>query len=168
MHIPISLYIPQNGVGLVRLMDIEVRIATAQDRAALEQFYSREGLDFQSLSTRNALVKTSRETMYVIAAARDMVVAALKLDVADDPKLGDVGYIQHFEIEDELESTDLGLKMLSQVAEIAENKGLRALNAIIRESRTDVIKIFTDSDFKELRKEVYLRRSFRSQVFTAE
>ena len=157
----------QIGVGLVRQMDIDVRIATAQDRAALEQFYSREGLDFQSLSTRNALVpvKTSRETMYVIAAARDMVVAALKLDVADDPKLGNVGYIQHFEIEDELEGTDIGLTMLAKVVEIADDKNLRALDAIVSEERADVIRLYIDSDFEELRKEIYLRRNFRPSPF---
>ncbi len=151
-------------------MDIHVRLATAQDRASLEEFYAREGIEFSKLLARNVMqvVGASKETMYIIAATMDIIVAALKLDVLQDPSIGQVGFIQHFEIEDDLESTDLGLKMLSKAVEIADDKGLRALNAIIRESRTDVIKLFTDSSFKELRKEVYLRRSFRQQIFTAE
>ncbi|MGY5876925.1 MAG: hypothetical protein RTU30_14340 [Candidatus Thorarchaeota archaeon] len=151
-------------------MDIQVRLASAQDRTSLEEFYTREGIEFSKLLARNVMqvVGTSKETMYVIAATMDIVVAALKLDVVQDPSIGLVGFIQHFEIEDELESTDLGQKMLSKAAEIADDKGLRALNAIIRESRTDMIKLFTDSSFKELRKEVYLRRSFRPQIFTGE
>ncbi len=148
-------------------MDIDVRIATAQDRAALEQFYSREGLDFHSLSSRNAIVpvRTSRETMYVIAAAHNMVVAALKLDVADDPNLGNVGYIQHFEIEDELEDTDIGLTMLKKAVEIADDKNLRALDAVVSEERADVIRLYLESEFEELRKEIYLRRNFRPGPF---
>ena len=148
-------------------MDIEVRIATAADRAALEQFYSREGLDFQSLSSRNSLVpaRTSKETMYVIAASSDMVVASLKLDVANDPKIGEVGYIQHFEIEDALEHTDIGFQMLQKAIEIADDKNLRALDASVSEERADVIKLYADSEFDEVRKDVYLRRNFRPSPF---
>jgi hypothetical protein len=148
-------------------MDIEVRIATAADRAALERFYSREGLDFQSLSSRNSLVpvKTSRETMYIIAASSDMVLAALKLDVANDPKIGEVGYIQHFEIEDELEHTDIGLQMLQEAVTIADDKNLKALDASVSEERADVIKLYLDSEFNEVRKDVYLRRKFRPSPF---
>jgi len=148
-------------------MDIKVRIATAADRAALERFYSREGLDFQSLSSRNSLVpaRTSKETMYVIAVSSDMVVASLKLDVANDPKIGEVGYIQHFEIEDALEQTDIGLQMLQKAIEIADNKNLRALDASVSEERADVIKLYADSEFDEVRKDVYLRRNFRPSPF---
>ncbi len=148
-------------------MEIQVRIATATDRAALEQFYSREGLDFHSLSTGNSIVpaRTSRETMYVIAATTNMIVAALKFDVANDPNLGNIGYIQHFEIEDDLEHTDIGLQMLDRAIEIADDKNLSALDAVVSEKRADVIKLYLDSEFRELRKEIYLRRNFRPSPF---
>ena len=148
-------------------MEIHVRLAKAQDRTALDEFYKREGLDFHGLTTRSAFtpIGSTRETMYVVAAAQDMVVAALRLDIAEDPKLGDVGYIQHFEIEDELEGTDLGLRMLEKTIEIAEEKRLRSLDAIVREDRTDVIQLYCNSEFDELHKEVYLRRNFRERIF---
>jgi hypothetical protein len=148
-------------------MEIQVRLATAQDRTALDEFYKREGLDFHDLTTRSAFTPTgsTRETMYVVAAGQDMVVAALRLDVAEDPELGDVGYIQHFEIEDELEGTDLGLRMIEKTIEIAEEKRLRALDAIVREDRADVIQLYFDSKFNQLHKEVYLRRNFRERIF---
>jgi ribosomal protein S18 acetylase RimI-like enzyme len=103
--------------------------------------------------------------MFVVATANDSVVAALKLDVGNDPKLGRVGVIQHFEIEDELENTDLGTKMLNKAIEIAEEKGLRSLDTLISESRGDVINLYTQSGFKEERKEIYLRKNFRAHVF---
>jgi hypothetical protein len=148
-------------------MEIQVRLATAQDRTALDEFYKREGLDFHGLTTRSAFtpIGSTKESMYVVAAAQDMIVAALRLDVAQDPRLGDVGYIQHFEIEDELEGTDLGLRMLEKTMEIADEKRLRALDAIVREDRADVIRLYFDSEFNELHKEVYLRKNFRERVF---
>ncbi len=148
-------------------MEIQVRLATAQDRAALDEFYKREGIDFHGLTTRCAFTPTgsTKETMYVVAAAQDLVVAALRLDVAEDPGLGNVGYIQHFEIDDELESTGLGLRMLEKITEIAEEKRLRALDAIVREDRADIMQLYFDSKFNQLHKEVYLRRSFRERIF---
>ena len=106
-------------------MDIEVRLATAQDKISLEEFYKREGLDFQELSHRPAISSRGsiRETIYIIAVTTDMVVAALKLDVIRDPGLGDIGHIFHFEIEDALETTDLGLRMLNMTIELAKEKG---------------------------------------------
>ena len=44
--------------------------------------------------------------MYVVAVTQELVVAALKLDIGKDPKLGKVGFIQHFEIEDELDDKE--------------------------------------------------------------
>ena len=148
-------------------MEIEVRLATAQDRTALDQFYTREGKNFQEFSIQAACtpVGAKQETMFIVAVADDMVVAALKLDVSTDSKLGKIGFIQHFEIEDELESTDLGLRMLSKVIEIAEDKGLRALDTVVTETREDVVKLYNDSGFKEKQKEVYLRRDFRPRIF---
>ena len=148
-------------------MDIEVRLATAQERSALEEFYAREGYNFQEFSTQAACtpVGAKQETMYVVAVTQELVVAALKLDICKDPKLGKVGFIQHFEIEDELEHTDLGLKMLEKIIEIAEHKGLRALDTLVAESRQDVIGLYTESEFKENRKEVYLRRDFKKRIF---
>jgi hypothetical protein len=149
------------------IMDIEVRLATAQERTALEQFYAREGYNFQEFATTAACtpVGAKQETMYVVAVAQDVVVAALKLDIGKDPKLGKVGFIQHFEIEDKLEDTDLGLQMLNRIVEIAEDKGLRALDTLVSESRQDVIGLYIESGFKEDRKEVYLRRNFRARIF---
>lgn len=148
-------------------MEIDVRLATAQDRTALDEFYKREGLDFHDLTTRTGSTPagSTKETMYVVAAMEDMIVAALKLDIAKDPGLGNVGYILHFEIEDPLEDTDLGLRMLEKTIDIATDRGLRALDAIVREERADVIRLFLDSQFNELRKEVYLRRNFRERIF---
>ena len=148
-------------------MDIDVRLATAQDRTLIEEFYVREGFNFQRLvaHTASTPVGASTETMYVIAASNMMVVAALKLDVAKDPALGKVGYIKHFEIEDELEGTDLGLQMLQKASEIAEERGLRALNAVFDVSRADLFDLFTASDYKEERKEVHMIRDFGFRVF---
>ncbi|TFG29076.1 GNAT family N-acetyltransferase [Candidatus Thorarchaeota archaeon] len=148
-------------------MDIEVRLATAQERTALEEFYAREGYNFQEFSTQAACspVGAKQETMYIVAVTQDVVVAALKLDIGRDPKLGKVGFIQHFEIEDELEHTDLGIKMLNKIIELADEKGLRALDTLVAESRQDVINLYTDSGFNEKRKEVYLRRDFRQRIF---
>ncbi|MHA1964273.1 MAG: hypothetical protein ACXACG_03120 [Candidatus Thorarchaeota archaeon] len=148
-------------------MDIEVRLATAQDRSLIEEFYIREGKNFQQLihHSANTPVGASSETMFVIAVIRGMVVAALKLDIAKDPAMGRVGFIRHFEIEDELEGTDLGKKMLERTSGIAEDKGLRALDAIFDVSRADLFDIYTESDYKEERKEVCLRKDFRPGVF---
>lgn len=148
-------------------MDIEVRLATAQERTAIEQFYAREGQNFQEFATQTACtpVGAKLETMFVVAVTQGLVVAALKLDIGKDPKLGKIGFIQHFEIEDELEETNLGLKMLNKIIEIAEDKGLRALDTLVSESRQDVIGLYTESGFEEDRKEVYLRRNFRARLF---
>lgn len=148
-------------------MDVEVRLATAQDRIALERFYAREGKDFQDLSSRasSTPVGAVLETMFIIAAAQDMVVAALKLDIGNDPKFGRIGFVKYFEIEDELESTNLGTEMLNKATEIADKKGLRALDTLIPESRADVIALFQESGYKEHCKEIYLRRQFKGSVF---
>jgi ribosomal protein S18 acetylase RimI-like enzyme len=148
-------------------MDIEVRLATAQERSALEEFYAREGKNFQEFSSQAACtpVGAKKETMFVVAVTEGLVVAALKLDIGKDPKLGNIGFIQHFEIEDELEDTDLGLQMLNKIIEIADNKNLRALDTLVSESRQEVIGLYTKSGFKEDRREVYLRRDFRQRVF---
>ena len=148
-------------------MDIEVRLATAQERTALEEFYAREGYNFQEFASQAAStpVGAKQETMYVVAVTQGLVVAALKLDIGRDPKLGKVGFVQHFEIEDELEHTDLGNRMLAKVIEIADEKGLRALDTLVTESRQDVIGLYTEAGFKENRKEVYLRRDFRARIF---
>ncbi|MFW9795114.1 MAG: hypothetical protein ACFFEE_12470, partial [Candidatus Thorarchaeota archaeon] len=110
-------------------------------------------------------VGASIETMFVIAVTRGMVVAALKLDIAKDPALGRVGFIKHFEIEDALESTDLGHRMLEKTGEIAEDKGLRALDAVFDVSRADLFDLYTESGYKEERKEVCLRKDFGLRVF---
>lgn len=148
-------------------MDIEVRLATAQERTALEEFYAREGKNFQEFSLQAACtpVGAKKETMFVVAVTEGLVVAALKLDIGKDPKLGNIGFIQHFEIEDELEDTDLGFQMLNKIIEIADDKNLRALDTLVSESRQDVIDLYTKSGFKENRREVYLRRDFRLRVF---
>ena len=148
-------------------MDIDVRLATAQDRTLIEEFYVREGLNFQQLVSHTAStpVGVSTETMYVIAASSLMVVAALKLDVAKHPALGKVGFIKHFEIEDALEGSDLGHRMLEKAAEIAEAKGLRALNAIFDVSRADLFDLYSDSGYIEERKEVHMIRDFGLRVF---
>ncbi len=151
----------------VHLMDVDVRLATAQDRTALERFYAREGKNFQDLSSRASSTPFGAplETMFIIAASQDMVLAALKLDIGEDPKVGRIGFVKYFEIEDELESTDLGSKVLSRATEIAEKKGLRALDVLVPESRGDVIALFQQSGFEENCKEVYLRRHFKGSVF---
>ncbi|MFW9847116.1 MAG: hypothetical protein ACFFD6_10230 [Candidatus Thorarchaeota archaeon] len=148
-------------------MDINVRLASAQDRTSLDEFYKREGMDFQDLSARpsSSSIGAARETMYIIAVSGNMVVAALKLDIVKDPGLGNVGYILHFEIEDELENTNLGHRMIEKTVEIAKTKSLRALNASINEERSDVISIFLDTEFHEVRKDVCLRRDFRERIF---
>jgi hypothetical protein len=148
-------------------MSIEVRIADALDRQALKEFYSREGLDFQALSSRltPSASGMAKETMFIVGVTSGMVVAALRLDIGQDPSLGKVGFVQHFEIEDELEKTDLGLRMLQKATEIAEERNLRCLDALISEERSDVIKLFTDSQFNEDHKEVLLRRDFKTRVF---
>jgi len=148
-------------------MDVEVRLATAQDRSLIEEFYVREGKNFQQLIQHSSAtpVGASSETMFVIAVIRGMVVAALKLDIAKDPALGRVGYIRYFEIEDELEDTNLGKNMLERTSKIAEDKGLRALDAIFDVSRADLFDLYTESEYKEERKEVCLRKDFRPGVF---
>ncbi|OLS30858.1 MAG: hypothetical protein ThorAB25_07170 [Candidatus Thorarchaeota archaeon AB_25] len=148
-------------------MDIDVRLATAQDRSLIEEFYVREGKNFQQLIQHSSTtpVGASSETMFVIAVTRGMVIAALKLDIAKDPSMGRVGFIRYFEIEDELEGTDLGQKMLEKTSEIAENKGLRALDAVFDVSRADLFDLYTESGYREERKEVLLRRDFRPGVF---
>jgi ribosomal protein S18 acetylase RimI-like enzyme len=55
--------------------------------------------------------------------------------------------------------------MLNKIIELADEKGLRALDTLVTESRQDVISLYTDSGFKEKRKEVYLRRDFRERIF---
>ncbi len=148
-------------------MEINVRLATAHDRTALEEFYSREGIRFDDLSSQNASLAlgATKETMYVVAVAGDMVVASLKLDVKKDPSLGLVGHIQHFEIEDELEETILGARMLQKIAKIAEEKGFRALDTIVSEKRADIIQVYLSSGFKENHKEVHLRKEFQAGLF---
>lgn len=148
-------------------MGIDVRLATAQDREAMEQFYAREGRSFQDLSSRvsSTPVGATVETMFIVAAAQDMVVAALKFDIGNDPKIGRIGFLKYFEIEDELETTDLGSRMLQKAIQIAEAKGLKALDSMVPESRSDMIGIFQDSGFEEHCREVYLRRRFRSSIF---
>ncbi|MHA2396074.1 MAG: hypothetical protein ACXAC0_05170 [Candidatus Thorarchaeota archaeon] len=148
-------------------MDIDVRLATAQDRSLIEEFYVREGKNFQQLILHSAAtpVGASSETMFIIAVTRGMVVAALKLDIAKDPSMGRVGFIRYFEIEDELEGTDLGQKMLEKTNEIAEDKGLRALDAVFDVARADLFDLYTESGFREERKQVWLRRDFRPGVF---
>jgi hypothetical protein len=149
------------------IMDIDVRLANAQDRSQIEEFYVREGLNFQQLNLLAAStpVGASNETMFVIAVTRGMVVAALKLDIAKDPAFGRVGFIRYFEIEDTLESTDLGAKMLEKTSEIAEEKALRALDAVFDVERADLFDLYTESGYKEERKEVCLRKDFRFRVF---
>lgn len=148
-------------------MDIDVRLASAQDRSLIEEFYVREGMNFQQLIqlARATPVGASSEAMFVIAVTRGMVVAALKLDIAKDPALGRVGFIRYFEIEDELEGTDLGAKMLERTRVIAEEKGLRALDAVFDVERADLFDIYTESGYREERKEVCLRRDFSPGVF---
>jgi hypothetical protein len=55
--------------------------------------------------------------------------------------------------------------MLEKTIELAQEKGLRALDAVVREDRTDVIALYLDSEFNEMRKDVCLRRYFRERIF---
>ncbi len=148
-------------------MDIDVRLATAQDRSLIEEFYNREGENFHQLIAHSSSTPfgASTETMFVVAITMEMVVAALKLDIAKDPALGKVGFIKHFEIEDALESTNLGYQMLEKTGEIAEKKGLRALDAIFDASRADLFDLYSESGFIEERKEVCLRKDFGLRIF---
>jgi hypothetical protein len=103
--------------------------------------------------------------MFIVAVTKGVVVAALKLDIGKDPEIGRVGFVKYFEIEDKLESTDLGDRMLKKTVEIAEKKNLSALDTLVSESRPEVIMLYQDSGFEEKCKEVYLRRTFRPSVF---
>jgi hypothetical protein len=152
------------GLGI---MDIDVRLANAQDRSRIEEFYTREGKNFQQLILYSSTTPAgaSSETMFVIAATREAVVAALKLDIARNPAIGRVGFIRYFEIEDELEQTDLGKKMLEKTSEIAEDKSLRALDAVFDVSRADLFDLYSEAGFVEERKEVWLRKDFRPSFF---
>ena len=147
-------------------MEYEVRLADGRDRTALDRFYTREGMDFRKLS-RYKIVSAgaTKETMYIIAVTQEAVIAALKLDIAEDPGFGNIGYIQHFEIEDELEETDLGAQMISRTIEIAEKKKLRALDAVVNDKRQKLIEMYLGSQFHELDREVRLRREFRKRLF---
>lgn len=144
-----------------------MRLATAQERTALDQFYAREGHNFQQLTAQAACtpIGATKETMFIVAVSEGIVLAALKLDIGNDPKIGKVGFIQHFEIEDELEQTDLGKMMIEKIIEIAEEKNLSALDTLLNESRKDVIDLYTDSGFVFERKEIYLRKKFKSRIF---
>ncbi|TFG31556.1 hypothetical protein EU527_12120 [Candidatus Thorarchaeota archaeon] len=148
-------------------MNIEVRLATAQERTALDQFYAREGYNFQQLTAQATCTPlgAARETMFIVAVSDDTVLAALKLDIGNDPKIGKVGFVQHFEIEDELENTDLGKRMIDKIIEIAEEKNLSALDTLLNESRREVIDLYSDSGFFQERREIYLRKKFKSRIF---
>ena len=148
-------------------MSIEVRIANARDRKALKEFYSREGMDFQNLTTRvtPAASGMASETMFIVALTGDMVVAALRLDIGQDRSLGKVGFIQHFEIEDALEESDLGNRMIEKAIEIGQNKNLRCLEALIHEERKEVIELYLKSEFHEDHKEILLRKDFKPRFF---
>ncbi len=148
-------------------LPIEVRTATARDRKNLQQFYSREGLSFERIASRTAAIPmgTSSETMFIVAVTDDMVCAAMKLDIGDIPELGKIGFIQHFEIEDELETTDLGERMLLKAENIARERHLRALDTIIADDRPDIIKLYEDADFEAEHTEIYMRRQFRNRIF---
>ena len=148
-------------------MDIDVRLANAQDRSRIEEFYTREGKNFQQLIMYSSTtpVGASSETMFVVAIAQETVVAALKLDIARSPAIGRVGFIRHFEIEDELEQTDLGERMLEKTSEIAMDRGLRALEAVFDVSRADLFDLYSEAGFREERKEIWLRKDFRPSIF---
>ena len=53
-------------------MDIDVRLANAQDRSLIEEFYVREGMNFQQLiqHARSTPVGVSSETMFVVAVTK--------------------------------------------------------------------------------------------------
>jgi hypothetical protein len=148
-------------------MDIEVRIADARDRQALKQFYSREGMNFQTLTSRvtPAASGMASETMFIVGVAETMVVAALRLDIGNDASLGKVGFIQHFEIEDELEASDLGKRMIEKTLEVGNARNLSCMEALVPESRKDVIDLYCSSNFKEDHKEVLLRKYLKSRIF---
>lgn len=148
-------------------MDIEVRVANARDRQELDRFYSQEGLNFQALSIRSPRLPLgpSKETMFIIATMDDSVVAALKLDIAADESTGKIGYIQHFEIEDELEDTDIGEKILDKLLKIGRDKGLRALDVFVSEDRSEMIDLYNKLNFLELGKTIHLRRHFKERLF---
>ncbi len=148
-------------------MSIEVRVATAHDRQSLKEFYAREGLDFKNLTSRitPAAGGIASETMFIVAVTDSMVVAAMRLDIGQDPLLGKVGFVQHFEIEDALESTDLGKRMLEKASQIGEERSLRCLEALVPEDRKEVINLFKTSEFKEDHKEILLRKDFKSRIF---
>ncbi len=147
-------------------MDIEVRLATAQDRPELERFYNQEGFNFRTLAARSPFgFGDIKETMYIVARADGEIIAALKLDIVINTKRELVGIIRHFEIKDQLEDTDLGDKMLEKVGKIAEERGFSAIEYSIDISRKDVIKLLLDNGFIEVCREVRLRRSFRPSPF---
>lgn len=148
-------------------MSIEVRIADARDRQGLKEFYSREGMDFQNLTSRvtPAASGMASETMFIVAATSNIIVAAMRLDIGHDPSLGKVGFIQHFEIEDDLEKSDLGRRMLQKAHEISMTKNLRCLEALVHEKKKEAIKVYLDSEFKEDHKEILLRKDFKRRVF---
>jgi hypothetical protein len=148
-------------------MSIEVRLANARDRQALKEFYQREGMDLQNLTSRvtPAASGMAAETMFIVAVSEDMIVAALRLDIGNDPALGKVGFIQHFEVEDSLESTDLGKQMLDKCTEIGKSRNLRCIEALVSEKRQEVINLYLESDFYEDHKEILLRKDFKTRIF---
>lgn len=147
------------------MMNVSVRMADATDREELKDFYSREGQDFEQLMGQRGTFSHS-ETMYIVAETEGMIVAALRLSIGKKPGLGKVGIIQHFEVEDELEQTELGPSMLEEAVRIAKEKGLRALDATVRDERSDVIHLYKQAEFEVEHKETYLRRKFRKRLFT--
>ncbi len=148
-------------------MDVEVRIADARERQALKEFYSREGLNFQTLTSRvtPAASGMASETMFIVGVVETLVVAALRLDIGYDPSLGKVGFIQHFEIEDELESTDLGRRMIERALKVGNERNLSCMEALVPENRRDVVDLYCSSDFEEDHKEVLLRKYLKTRIF---
>ena len=55
--------------------------------------------------------------------------------------------------------------MLEKTSEIAEDKGLRALDAVFDVSRADLFDLYSEAGFREERKEVWLRKDFRPSFF---
>ncbi|TFF91673.1 GNAT family N-acetyltransferase [Candidatus Thorarchaeota archaeon] len=144
-------------------MNFNIRIANARDRNALEQFYNREGFDFQGLSLARA--GSVSETMFIIATADDVVVAALKLDIREDSEMGRVGIIRNFEIEDQLESSEVGPDMLQEALSLARERALRALETAVNVNREDVIQLYRETGFSEEGQEVLLRKDFKARIF---
>ncbi|TFG09414.1 GNAT family N-acetyltransferase [Candidatus Thorarchaeota archaeon] len=144
-------------------MDYIIRLATARDRRALEQFYNREGLDFQGLSL--ATTGSMSETMFIIATADDVVGAALKLDIREDSHLGRVGVIRNFEIDDPLESSEIGTALLQKAVSLARERALRALETAVDIDREDVIQLYKDAGFRDEGREVLLRKDFKARIF---